>query len=308
MRSRPGGGDFEEIIQRVGYQTDAGAENIEHLLSRCQLSHELSPDKLVGAFIARVEKLIVTRCDFVNGARGLDAHEVFLRKVARRSTRLPRMKLFTTNYDLCIEVAASRARFIVVDGFSHTSPQEFDGTHFGYDFVRRDIDREIPNYIPNVFQLLKVHGSIDWEEQRGRIVRTARPARPHIIYPGHSKFELSYDQPFLEMMSRFQAALRQPSTGALIIGFGFNDHHLNQPLLAAIRSNVSLKAVVIDPFLKNRTDNQPLAEMQALIHSGDLRLSLVECRFESFVQLLPDLVAATEDEQHKDRVLKATGQ
>jgi hypothetical protein len=75
-----------------------------------------------------------------------------------------------------------------------------------------------------------------------------------IIYPRLSKFESSYEQPFLEMMSRFQASLRQSNTGVLVIGFGFNDAHVAQPLLSALESNVNLKMVVVDPGLEASTN------------------------------------------------------
>lgn len=215
------------------------------------------------------------------------------------------MKLFTTNYDLCFESAASNARFVVVDGFSHTQPQEFDGSHFDYDFVRRAPDRETPDYIPNVFHLYKMHGSVDWVllDKQGQIRRELNPAKPHLIYPRHTKYQSSYDQPFLEMMSRLQIALRQPNTGLLIIGFGFNDFHITQPLMAAVDSNVSLKCMVVSPSLEVRADNhEPIRKLATLIKQGDLRISLFAGRFENFVPIVPDLVAKTEEEEHRSRV------
>lgn len=243
------GARFEELKRKVSYSTPVDGENIEALLSQCQLMQALRPASDVEQFIANSEALIVDKCRFVNEATDLTIHEAFLRKIARRSTRQPRTKLFTTNYDLCFETAASHTRFIVVDGFSHTQPQDFDGSYFAYDFVRREQDREIPDYIPNVFHLYKTHGSIDWELRGSQIVKMPLPARPVIIYPRHSKFEASYDQPFIEMMSRFQLALRQPNCGLLVLGFGFNDPHIWQPVMSAVRSNVSLKVVAVDPVL-----------------------------------------------------------
>ncbi len=296
---------FDPVIKKTGYSVKNQGENIEQLLSLCQLHQQLSPDEIVAEFIAKAEQVIVSRCRFITPSVKLDVHEGFLRKVARRSTRLPRMRLFTTNYDLCFEAAASRTRFVVLDGFSHTHPQEFDGTHFSYDLVRRDEEREAPDYIPNVFHLYKIHGSVDWESDGNAVRRGREPKTPLIIYPRHSKFELSYNQPFLEMMSRLQIALRQPNTGLLIIGFGFNDQHINQPITSALRSNVGLKAIVVDPDVSDiPASKQPLVELRSLIDSGDLRLSFLSAKFEDFVPLLPDLVAATEEEQHRTRIRK----
>jgi SIR2-like domain len=293
--------DFKATLEKVFFPPTE--VNIERFLSQCQLSIALSPDSKTKAFIERAEKLIVARCRFVTPDLILDRHELFLRKAARRSTRLPRMRLFTTNYDLTFESAASRTGFIAVDGFSHTSPSIFDGVNFSYDFVRRDDDREGPEYIPNVFHLYKIHGSVDWELRNGRILRTDQPPSPLIIYPRNSKFESSYNPPFLEMMSRLQLALRQPNTGLLIVGFGFNDEHLAQPLLAAIRSNVALKALIVSPLLSKEGETNPhIDAISQLILSGDDRLAFLETSFEQLVTTMPDLVAVTEEEEHRKRL------
>jgi len=213
------------------------------------------------------------------------------------------VRLFTTNYDLTFESAASRTGFIAVDGFSHTSPSIFDGVNFSYDFVRRDDDRDGPEYIPNVFHLYKIHGSVDWMLQNGRILRADQPQSPLIIYPRNSKFESTYNPPFLEMMSRLQLALRQPNTGLLIVGFGFNDEHVSQPVLSAIRSNVALRALVVSPSLSKHSQSNPhLDAISQLILSGDDRLALLETSFEELVTAMPDLVAVTEEEEHRKRL------
>jgi len=295
--------EFAGVPEKVTYP--AGLNDIELLLSYCQLSEIFRPDPAVRQFIQKTEALIVRRCRFVTPTLNLPCHQSFLLKAARRSTRLPRMKLFTTNYDLCFEAAASSARFVVVDGFSHTQPQEFDGSHFDYDLVRRAPDRETPDYIPNVFHLYKMHGSVDWalSEREAQIRREASPAEPHLIYPRHTKYQSSYDQPFLEMMSRLQIALRQPNTGLLIIGFGFNDFHITQPLMAAVDSNASLKCMIVAPNLETQAaNNESVARLSALVKQGDLRISMLSSTFEDFVPIVPDLVAKTEDEEHRTRI------
>jgi SIR2-like domain len=299
--SQKAGNQFDSVKTKVSYITPLEGDNIEALLSQCQLSEQLQPAKDVADFITNTEAIIVEKCRFVKEKTDLTMHEAFLRKVARRSTRQPRTKVFTTNYDLCFETAASHTGFIVVDGFSHTQPQEFDGSYFAYDFVRREPDREIPDYISNVFHMYKIHGSVDWELRDAQIVKSPAPAKPLIIYPRNTKFEASYEQPFIEMMSRFQLSLRQPNTGLLIVGFGFNDRHISQPIMSAVRSNVNLKAVVIDPALAG-TSKEPVKEIENLIRKGDSRLVLLAGGFEDLVPILPDLVAATEEEQHRWRL------
>jgi hypothetical protein len=296
-----GGADFAALKTQVNYKTPASGENIELLLSQCHISEMLAPSPKVKAFIEKTESLTVEKCRFVNKNTNIDVHSSFLRKVAKRSTRKPRVKLFTTNYDLCFETAARQIRFVVVDGFSHTQPQEFDGAHFNYDFVRRESDRESPDYIPNVVHLYKLHGSVDWEIRDHQVVKAENATNPLIIYPRITKFELSYDQPYLELMGRFQSVLRLPNTGVLVIGFGFNDAHLAQPLMAAIASNIHLKTIIVDPAAEH-SKKPDMQVIEKLIKAGDWRLAIAATTFESFVPVVPDLVSETEEEQHIRRI------
>lgn len=298
------GDAFPGICDEARFTNPAPADNIEALLSACQLAHAYRESVRLATFISETEALIVKKCRFVNQETDLSTHATFLRKVARRSSRQPRLKLFTTNYDLCFEAAANLIHFLVVDGFSHANPQEFDGSYFGYDFVRREQDKESPDYIPNVFHLYKLHGSVDWELKDQRIRRTETPARPLIIYPQHSKFELSYSQPFLEMMARFQLGLRQPNTGLVVVGFGFSDSHIAQPILSAVRSNVGLRCLIVDPVLEQSPDAY-VTEFARLAMAGDHRLGLFGGTFQDLVPRIPDLVAETEAEIHGKRVARA---
>lgn len=272
---------FQAILHKVRYEPAEGQENVEHLLSHCQLYVQLNSDPSVNEFIRISEMTIRNLCSFAIDEDSLRWHKAFLLKVGRRSTRQPRMKLFTTNYDRCFEEAANLARFVVIDGFSHTIPQQFDPSQFSYDFVRRDHEKDIPDYIPNVFHLYKLHGSIDWELEPGTsdgVVKKANPERPAMIFPRQGKFEASYRQPYFEMMARFQSALRQPKTGLLIIGFGFNDDHISQPIRSALNSNVGLKCCVVNPAfrgdltLADASHNRTLTYIERLGAEGDRRI------------------------------------
>jgi hypothetical protein len=275
--------------------------DIELLLSKCIIAQEFHSTTKVRDFIKEAESTIVELCTFLQDDTPLTVHEAFLRRIARRPTRLPRTKLFTTNYDLAFETAASRLQFVAVDGFSHTLPQEFDSSYFAYDLVRRDEDGSTPDFIPNVFQLFKLHGSVDWQRDGNRVVKQVSPDDPVLIYPRHSKFELSYESPFLDMIARFQSAVRQSKTSLLVIGFGFNDKHLAQPILSAIRGNVGLRTVVVSPSLEE-SENEAVKTIESLIESGDSRLTLVGSTFQDFVPYLPDLISETEEEEHRKRL------
>ncbi|AQQ51407.1 SIR2 family protein [Burkholderia cenocepacia] len=258
----------------------------------------------VAEFAQTTEGIIRSEVDFLGSNDSVPIHSELLRRIARRGTRKARPKIFTTNYDLCFEHAARQGRYVLVDGFSHSSPQTFDSLYFGYDIVSRQGEGEAYEYIGNVLHLYKLHGSLDWERDTatGEIVRNLSD-KPLLIYPRSTKYELAFEQPYIEMMAAFQTALRQSNTGVLIVGYGFNDNHLSEPVLSAIRANLGIKVAICDPYLEPKAkENRFVADVAALIGQGDARLSLIAGTFEELVHYIPDIAAQTDLEAHLERV------
>ncbi|RYG94941.1 MAG: hypothetical protein EON58_15225, partial [Alphaproteobacteria bacterium] len=227
--------EHKEVVALVNHpRAENRDRDIEHLLSLCLFYSRLHADtdpggKKVKKYQAKAEEEISRLCrEFVGPAGGMNGYVELLRRLVPRRGDFPRTKIFTTNYDLCLEVAAEHLGMPYVDGFSFGYPRRFHGRWLDYDFVRRGKDRTGSEFLDGVFQLLKLHGSIDWEleEATRTIFRVPETSKPHLVYPRDEKFALSYEQPFLEMISRYQAALREPDTCFFVVGFGFNDHHL----------------------------------------------------------------------------------
>ncbi|WRS29206.1 SIR2 family protein [Actinomycetaceae bacterium MB13-C1-2] len=278
--------------------------NLEHVLSDAQARHSLEPnDSDLETFISEAEGIVWNKCSFINADSELGAHELFLRKVARRSTRLQRTQLFTTNYDLAFEVAAQRARFNTIDGFGYGG-QVFDGASFDLDYVRRR-PHEPLTLEPNVFHLLKLHGSVDWETKDGEVRKVCggeEPTNPVLIYPSATKYQLSYQQPYLEFMSRFQIALRQRDVGLIVVGFGFNDDHLTAPVEAALRSNIGMRAVFVSSGVRSADRSDTFVRIEQLIQKGDRRLTLLAGTFDDLVEVLPDVPPREESDAHAERL------
>lgn len=312
----PNGPNFQELLAVVGHPP--AKTDIEALMSRCRLAESFltgATKDEVTKFVALAEAHIIAATNFVVFNHPLPVHAEFLRRAARRPQRKSRMKVFTTNYDRCYEEAGRQGRYVVVDGFSHTVPPTFDAIHFSYETVRRLGDTESFDPIPNCFHLYKLHGSVDWQRQEpsGEITKWTAVGKPVLIYPRNSKYELAFEQPYLEMIGAFQTAVREQDTGLLVVGFGFNDNHLAEPIMSAIRSNLSMKIVVVSPGLApwNNGANQGLGEcgsnkylgqLKSLAAAGDARITLLNCGFEEMVQFVPDLVAETDLERHVARL------
>jgi hypothetical protein len=309
---------FAGLIAHIGHPSDD--QNIEALLSRCRLAEAFFTDgdkERISAFVTLAEREIVTATNFVSPNHPLPVHEQFLRRLARRSNRKQRAKLFTTNYDRCFEEAARQARLIVNDGFSYTVPATFEASNFNYDIVSRGNDGERQDFIPNLLHLYKLHGSIDWarDPHSNEVHKIPGAPRPLLIYPRNSKYELAFEPPYLEMIAAFQNCLRQPNVGVLIVGFGFNDNHLAEPILSAVRSNLSLKLVVAGPYLAPHPHaggpapapgeairNAHISKLAGLARAGDARISLINESFDGLLPYIPDLAAESDREKHVARL------
>lgn len=176
-------------------------------------------------------------------------HINFLRKITARKASDARVQLFTTNYDTLFEQASNSAGFVLIDGFSFTHPRTFSGRYFDYDIVNREKTRikSEDSYITNVIHLYKLHGSLDWEKNKDdRIIIKDKSSEPHIIYPSADKYESSYEQPYFEMMSRFQQVLRKDNVLMIIIGFGFKDKHIQNVIMEAVEQNPSFQLVIVN--------------------------------------------------------------
>lgn len=284
----------------------AEGEDIEILLSRCQSALDLEKDAELEAFVSSAESRILERCGFVSEATDLPTHRRFLRRIARRSTRLPRSEIFTTNYDLAFERAAAATRFFLIDGFQLRAPYRFDGNALDLDLVRRHTGEGLM-LEPNVAQFLKLHGSVDWDLDGSTVRRVSgKPKKPALIYPRQNKFQLSYAPPYLEFMARFQMALRARDVAVIVVGFGFNDEHLVQPIRLAVESNVGLRLVVVSPDLGDDEESIVKSWMELASSGGDRRLTFIKTTFEKFTDLLPDVAPPDERELHDKRIEDAS--
>ncbi len=293
-----------KVIKRVGYDVAAEKENIESLLSRCEAVLQIEETAYVRAFVTASRKLIVDMCaGFLNPSDDsqLAGHRTFLHRLSRRRVRDSRLKLFTTNYDTCFEMAAGRQGLVVMDGFSFTQPRRFDPRFFLHDIVRRPStadDIGIP--LEGVFHLFKLHGSVNWSRESEHEIQVSEKPAPDkacLIYPARGKYQQSYVQPHLELMSQYLSALREPNTCLIVTGFGFNDDHLSEPILAAITTNPHMRLIVADPAADDITAsrkprNRYWEAVFQLAKQGE-DVKLINASFGDFADLIPDLKSLT---------------
>jgi len=298
------------ICKKVNF--DKKETNLELLLSQIDgiIKYANDPDITIGAEIKKLSvikdeifKLIKKKCTIPQPTDTFP-HKIFLEKLLQRKQTNPRIKVFTLNYDLLFEYAATEVNAIVIDGFSFTFPRTFSGRYFDYDIVQREDSKlkEEDNFIQRVFHLHKLHGSLDWErDEKDKKVRIKENLdKPLIIYPREAKYEDSYEQPFFEMMARFQRNLRINNDTLLIcVGYSFNDKHINAAIEEALNQNPGFRLAVINPeFDKDETSNSLKAIKKEALNSD--RIILISETFTDFVNHFPEL--KTYDSKNQDQI------
>lgn len=292
------------VIAEIGYETAVEQENIEALLSRCDAYLQIKKSEQVEKFVSVSKGVILKKCSaFLDGADDskLASHRTFLHRLSRRRVRDSRMKLFTTNYDLCFERAAGKQGLVLLDGFSFTQPRQFDPRFFLYDIVRRpSTGDEVGNPLEGVFHLYKLHGSVNWDQSSSGDIEIKTDPTPEtacLIYPAKGKYQQSYVQPHLELISQYLAALREPNTCLIVSGFGFNDDHLSEPIVAAVRTNPHLRLIIVNPSAddltsRSKENNRYWDALYNLAKQGE-DVWLINATFSEFAEMIPDLKSLT---------------
>lgn len=153
-----------------------------------------------------------------------------LRHVLKPSTGIP---IITTNYDRLIEVAVETSGLAVNSLFVGHNIAKHDPLG-SYHSLCRSVERRGRSFSRQFCDhavVLKPHGSLDWYQRGAEPVRCAFPLTGSrlIITPGLNKFRGGYDQPFDAHRERANREIDKASR-FLILGYGFNDEHLQTHL------------------------------------------------------------------------------
>lgn len=310
---------FTIIQKEVNY--NSGKNDLEALLSQIDGFTKFSGDKEIelgnqkkklSTIKDELFELIKTYCK-IKKPEDTFPHKTFLEKLLQRKQTSPRVKVFTLNYDLLFEYAATEVNAIVIDGFSFTIPRTFSGRFFDYDIVQREGSKlqEEDNFIQRVFHLHKLHGSLDWErtESDKKVRIKGNPDKPLMVYPREAKYEDSYEQPFFEMMARFQRNLRFNNDTLLIcVGYSFNDKHINAAIEEALNQNPGFRLAIIDPGFDNDNVSTAMSAIKKEALESE-RILMVSETFTDFAKHFPEIktyesvvIEATrlQNEQSKD--------
>jgi hypothetical protein len=222
------------------------------------LEVEASIVHLTSQLIAQHEATVLQQV--FNGARTLRLTRLFPH-LLKPATGIP---IITTNYDRLVEVAAEIAGIGVDTLFAGSAYGRLNPKESRMSFCREasvSKGRAYLRYADRI-NLSKPHGSLDWYQHNSEPIRCQLPlSLPRlIITPGRNKFRTGYDRPFDSHREHANRDIDR-AVRFLILGYGFNDDHLETHLSPRIRDGTP--TLVITQYL-SANGAKLLAESPAL--------------------------------------------
>lgn len=244
IATKRGEANIEDDI-RVTLELIAGLKIIDDARA-FDLENELN--KILKVFITAILK---SETDFLkkiedgdaNGIQAFNLLKSFVLSFTSRAASRERLNIFTTNYDRFLELACDDTGVLLLDRFRGKMLPIFRNTRIELDYHYSPPGiRGEPRYVEGVARMTKIHGSLDWRFQGGRIVKAllpfgaeeTHPAIPKditdhvVIYPNSSKDVETAFYPYAELFRDFSSAVCQPNSVLITYGYGFGDSHINR--------------------------------------------------------------------------------
>ncbi len=225
---------FDLLLDEVKLSKKS-VENVEDILSFIRGLKEVSVGSKVRGFseedLLKLEKDI---CEKIVGKLDVELpdNESPYHKLAKWISidREKAVEVFTTNYDLLMEQSFEDLSVPYFDGFVGSRQSFFD--------LRSVEDNLIPKHWT---RLWKIHGSINWFQKDNKEVfrssKTSEINASHLIYPSHLKYDQSRKMPYLALIDQLARFIRNPNSLLIISGYSFNDEHINDTILSALKAN-----------------------------------------------------------------------
>lgn len=256
--------EFDCIVDKVGKNLEA---TLEVMYSARTYYDGIQTDDedveklkdLYNRLIHRIEEYIFNsiNVDMTKDAskKVLEYYKTFYQKIALRNKDLSRIRVFTTNNDLFNETALDSLNIHYINGFGGGLRKYFNPALFNYTWSKR-MDTSIDKYEPveNMVYLYKIHGSINWQETEHKMnnyfnieelpPQQLSPDKSVLIYPTPTKQDKSLGVPYVDLFREFQNKLLEPHSVLFVIGYGFNDRHVNDIIYRALATNSTINVVI----------------------------------------------------------------
>ena len=238
----PANSSFNRLVVELG-KVKKSVSNIEDVLTFIRSMKEVagggaSVRGFSEAELATLENgICATITREVN--KELPSDDNSYRRLAKWVSAIDRkvpVEFFTTNYDLLMEQALEEQFVPFFDGFS--------GSRYPFFDIHSVQGNDLPPYWA---RLWKLHGSVNWKEEGNGVYRVSKGigGSPQLIYPSKLKYDQSRKMPFLAMSDRLTDFLLKDHAVLIICGYSFNDEHINDTIINALKVNQSANVIAL---------------------------------------------------------------
>jgi len=230
VREKVKGSNFEKILD--------ASDNVEVILNKIQQLKSLIGSKttingITLENIITIEKdvkeTILTKLSEEVGFDKLCNLFIWLNYINRENEK----EIFTLNYDLLIERALENVDLPYFSGFIGNvrpffisdSVDDFTGLFIKHDWTK----------------LWKLHGSLNFKKSCENKIYIENNINDEfenlLVYPSMEKYLSSRKAPFISYLDRFRRYLQNGEKILIILGYSFNDEHINEIIINGLNSN-----------------------------------------------------------------------
>jgi len=181
------------------------------------------------------------------------------------------VNIFTTNIDIFFEMALEALELHYNDGFLGKMNPVFDLSNFKQSTIQRSRHYDNRSEI-TVFNLLKIHGSVNWKYKESEKVNPNRKIylcsdllhldktlliktgidfiteyknKILVVNPEDAKFsETVLNKYYYELLRSYSSELERENSVLFVIGFSMSDQHIQEITKRAARSNPTLQIYI----------------------------------------------------------------
>lgn len=219
----------------ISYSFDKGEPDIEvisDIISRHKLSETGNDiDDLEISIRKRIVEALV-----INDNLKLETHVKFLKTFRTLISNRPEpIWIFTTNYDLLLEMAAMEAKIPIYNSFEGVLNRYFDIERFN---LKRGIvsKKTFQEYKEPYINLYKLHGSISWFKNSNDICEIGNynslPNKNRsMILPRKQKVLDTLEHPYDKLFRSATQVIGKQCKYLVSCGYSFRDQHINDQLI-----------------------------------------------------------------------------
>ncbi len=211
------------------------------------LSDKINKAKANGGYLgidSLVESIRKHIVDVINEVANpnLEYHTKFFSGLKKlMSHRNESVWIFTTNYDLVFELAASIAKIPIYNGFEGIAQRFFDIDRIDLTYGRINSNRRFEPFNEPCIKLVKLHGSTSWENDGGNIIESFHSDKKLnrcMILPQRTKVTETLEPPYDKLFRYAASVIGRQCKFIVSCGYSYRDEHINDILFVPkLRSN-----------------------------------------------------------------------